>query len=215
MFELYLKKIQSRVSTELFNKLQKNISNSAFDELEVQTIRNAVFSTYKVTWNAETQVIDSLHDILNVSFTDLEKREIIIKIEQICRPELADFFVAYSGKSFLFFYHAYFKQLTDSFVKLFIERSIVYTKNPDEDFRKNPKNLSAWKTKEDNSYISEFEKLIESNGTFIFDGTNTTLNKIIQNIKNGKRSSDAVFKLIDEIENKGYIDIIKSKRRTT
>lgn len=213
MFELYLKKVQGRVSTELYQKLQKNISNSVFEEIEVQSIRNAVFSTYKSTWNGETQVIESLHDILNVSFTDLEKREIIIKIEQICKPDLADFFVAYSGKSFLFFYHAYFKQLTDTFVKLFIERSIAYTKNPDEDFRKNPKNLSAWKTKEDNSYISEFEKLIESNGNFVFDGTNTTLNRIIHNIKNGRRSSDAVFKLIDEIEQKGYIDIIKLRSK--
>lgn len=213
MFELYLKKVQSRVSTELYQKLQKNIRNSVFEEIEVQSVRNAVFSTYKSNWNGETQVIESLHDILNVSFTDLEKREIIIKIEQICKPDLADFFVAYSGKSFLFFYHAYFKQLTDTFVKLFIERSIAYTKNPDEDFRKNPKNLSAWKTKEDTNFIPEFENLIESNGNFIFDGTNTTLNKVIHNINKGKNSSDAVFKLIDEIERKGYIDIIKRRNK--
>lgn len=222
MNEKFHKQIQNRVSTELYKKIKQNESVQNFTALDVQEIKNSCFFEYELLEESgEFISIPSLHTSL--AELDLEVvRDLIIRLESILKPEKPEAFSKASGQSFTNFVRGYFRYLTELFVERYIEKAIAYTKNPDDDFRKNPKEPASWRTSVNtNDGKESFDLMTIQNSEVIYDGKSTRLNKLIEGlIANSSKSQKNTSKreMIDldnwiiSLTNEKYEDIIKKRR---
>lgn len=219
MFEKYLKLIQNRVSTEKYLIIRENEKTQNFTSLEVLHIKNACFSEAMFSDdNGEIIEMPSLHTILaEIELSAV--RTIILKLESILKQDNPEPLVKASGQRFITFVWSYYRYLTELFVERFIEKSIDYAKNPDDDFRKNPKEMSAWQTLNLNIIEGQetFDLMIINNEIFHCDGKSRRFNRAIQaaltnKTPEKKKVNVALSTWIETLTNEKYTDIIKTKR---
>ncbi|MDU8083711.1 hypothetical protein RX880_07955 [Pseudomonas syringae pv. actinidiae] len=223
MFDIYLKKVHTRVATEILSLIEKNKDRKILAPIEALAIKNSVFSSYEIEYSNTLEIIPSLHTILNASTTTPEKREIILKLELILKSDRKESLKSQSGIGFSDFVDFYFSLLTEEFTSKFIEKQIHYTRFSDDDFRQHPKELTAWNTPGLKLALGkkEFDSLIRNHAIYTYtESCANGFNHVIKHLITKKPVSTetqqapetSLSKIIDDILKEDYQDIITRRK---